>query len=95
MAGSPNTTLIGFNIYEEIGVAIVNPLALCPEGCLSVWGHEYICDRSLYADDEDFSQRVLMKLYPVMSNPVIELKRFPEYRAKFRHLLFVMDEVAL
>ena len=95
MAGSPNTTLIGFNIYEEIGVAIVNPAILCPEGCLRVWGHEYICDRSLYADDEDFSQRVLMKLFPPMSNSVIDVKRFPEYRAKFQQLLVVLDEVEL
>lgn len=95
MAGSPNTQLIGFNIYEEVGVGIINSFFLCPEGCLAVRDDEYICDRSLYADDEDFSQRVLMKLFPTMSNPVIDLKLFPEYRAKFNYLMVVTEEVAL
>ena len=36
-----------------------------------------------------------MKLFPPMSNSVIDVKRFPEYRAKFQQLLFVTDEVGL
>lgn len=39
--------LIGFYVYETIGIGIVNSAALrprCPEGCIRVWDEQVLDD---------------------------------------------------
>lgn len=51
--GKNGQPIIGFAVYEEIGIEIVNPSAipdLCPSGCIRVWDDEVLAEGLVFEE---------------------------------------------